>query len=825
MEEEKRENSINEELKSKRMKLEEAKHSLNASQNHNALVKAFMEQKAKGKLTGVYGRLGDLGAIDEKYDVAISTACGSLDHIVTDTITTAQQCVEFIKANNLGYTTFIALDKMKKWEPYTKEKIIVPENVPRLFDLISVKDKDVLPAFYFALRNTLVAKDLEQATRVGLQSSTRYRVVTLKGELIDLSGTMSGGGGKVLKGRMGKCIADSGVSEQEVQKMSVELELLMKNAAEVKKLKSELKDVINAAEKELSSLKHSIKKTRQNYNGFLDRKNVLSTQIKEQEIKILDVVPDKQKVKELEACIEKRRKSYTKAADDAGIIEEKVKNLQDKILAVTKGKLGTAQKRIDKLNAEISQTTQGIIKCTALLKKSEKNLSKAEEKITSLQSEIETCNKARQELKEELSILEKNGLEISAKQKEAAEELEQCEMKKKFISVLVQEFSTKMHQIKSELVDHKNKVKLIEIDLRAKQGQVKGLKAQLSKLELFEDDDGPVEFPTLTHEELEEVAIGKINYEIGCIQKQMEGMNPDLGAIAEFKRKEEMYRKKLNDLEETVKERDRYRGYYEILRKHRLDEFMKGFNLITLKVKELYQMITLGGDAELELVDSLDPFAEGIEFSVRPLRKSWKSIRNLSGGEKTLSSLALVFALHYYRSTPFFVMDEIDAALDFRNVSIIGSYIKDCTKNAQFIVISLRENMFLLADHLIGIYKLNNRTRNICLSPKFVQGLVQSVMPNVSVIAKDRNVTDKNVHVEKQNSEEVEKDNKNRTAESNELSKFIELDKTTTGNRKCSFAVIDITENINSLRNGNEPTMQIEKNKNKSFKTENDQLL
>ena len=108
---------------------------------------------------------------------------------------------------------------------------------------------------------------------------------------------------------------------------------------------------------------------------------------------------------------------------------------------------------------------------------------------------------------------------------------------------------------------------------------------------------------------------------------------------------------------------------------------MAGFNVISLRLKEMYQMITLGGDAELELVDSMDPFAEGIVFSVRPPKKSWKNIANLSGGEKTLSSLALVFALHHYKPTPLYVMDEIDAALDFRNVSIVANYIKTRCKN------------------------------------------------------------------------------------------------------------------------------------------------
>jgi len=99
---------------------------------------------------------------------------------------------------------------------------------------------------------------------------------------------------------------------------------------------------------------------------------------------------------------------------------------------------------------------------------------------------------------------------------------------------------------------------------------------------------------------------------------------------------------------------------------------MKGFNLIALKLKEIYRFITSGGDAELELVDNLDPFSDGIQFNVRPLKKSWKEMKKLSGGEKTISSLALIFALHVYKPSPLYFMDEIDAALDYKNVAIVG---------------------------------------------------------------------------------------------------------------------------------------------------------
>merc|ERR1712046_424462 len=175
--------------------------------------------------------------------------------------------------------------------------------------------------------------------------------------------------------------------------------------------------------------------------------------------------------------------------------------------------------------------------------------------------------------------------------------------------------------------------------------------------------------------------------------------------------------------------RDAAKGKLEALRKQRLDDFMAGFAIISMKLKEMYQMITMGGDAELELVDSLDPFSEGIAFSVRPPKKSWKHITNLSGGEKTLSSLALVFALHHYKPTPLYVMDEIDAALDFKNVSIVANYVKDRTKNAQFIIISLRNNMFELADRLVGIYKTHDCTKSVTINP----GLVESLPPPPSI--------------------------------------------------------------------------------------------
>ena len=156
--------------------------------------------------------------------------------------------------------------------------------------------------------------------------------------------------------------------------------------------------------------------------------------------------------------------------------------------------------------------------------------------------------------------------------------------------------------------------------------------------------------------------------EIAILEEKTQNVNVELGVLAEYRRRVDEHKARSSDLQAAVNSRDTAKKRCDDLRRLRLEGFMIGFSTISLRLKEMYQMITMGGNAELELVDSLDPFSEGILFSVMPPKKSWKNISNLSGGEKTLSSLALVFALHHYKPTPLYVMDEIDAALDFRNV-------------------------------------------------------------------------------------------------------------------------------------------------------------
>ncbi|XP_049929580.1 structural maintenance of chromosomes protein 4 isoform X1 [Epinephelus moara] len=715
----KMDNETREVVREMRQKVDEAKSSLSSNRSRGRVLDALMQQKKSGRIPGIFGRLGDLGAIDEKYDVAISSSCGALDNIVVDTIDTAQKCVMFLKEQNIGFATFIGLDKMKVWEK-NMTPIRTPEDSPRLFDMVRVKDESVRPAFYFALRDTLVAQDMEQATRMAFQKDKRWRVVTLKGQIIEMAGTMTGGG-RVLKGRMGSSIGTE-VSQNELDQMESKLNEKVSKLQGCQEKRLQLEENVQRLRPQLRDMKNTLEKYANSMTSLADQETHLKLQIKELEANVLAAAPDKAKQKQMEKSLDAFKKDFDAASGKAGKVENEVKRLHNLIVDINSHKLKAQQDKLDKVNKELDDCSSIITKAQVAIKTADRNLKKCEESVSRVQGELEENEKSMGELTEQLKKLEDEAGEVMKACQEAEAALPEVQEQYQGVLKEIKVLQQQEHAMQEESLSVRLRIEQIETTITEHNNKIKHWQKEASKLSLHTIEGQPAEeLPVLTSAELEEISnpnviINKmITLETKCAQ-----MKPNLGAIAEYKKKEELYLQRVAQLDEITTERDQFKRGYEDLRRQRLNEFMTGFNMITNKLKENYQMLTLGGDAELELVDSLDPFSEGIMFSVRPPKKSWKKIFNLSGGEKTLSSLALVFALHHYKPTPLYFMDEIDAALDFKNVSIVACYIYEQTKNAQFIIISLRNNMFEIADRLIGIYKTHNTTKSVGINPKTI---------------------------------------------------------------------------------------------------------
>ncbi|KAI4105508.1 MAG: hypothetical protein LQ339_003350 [Xanthoria mediterranea] len=700
-------------LSGARQKADEARASLSSSQSQGNVLNGLMRLKESGRIEGFHGRLGNLGTIDQQYDVAISTACPSLENLVVDSVEVGQQCIDYLRKNNLGRANFILLDRLAQRD---LSAIDTPEGVPRLFDLVKPKNSIFQLAFFSVLQNTLVAKDLEQANRIAY-SARRRRVVTLDGQLIDVSGTMSGGGTRVARGGMSsKLVAETTkeqVSKLEIDRDSLEREFqaFQEGQRAMEASLKELTDQIPKIEIEMQKVGLEVESIVRNLADAERRLNELTDTQQPSAL-------DETRINTLEKQLSKLNKEVDKLRAETAGVEAEIQVLQGKIMEAGGVRLRAQKAKVDGLNEQISTMAEEISNAEVARSKAEQQKKKHQKAYDDAEREIAAAVEESESLYTEFA----NQLSDASGSKRKAEEArEELDLKQEQLATLKSELDQKtveLNENRAVEIEMRNKLEENQKVLSENQKRLKYWTDKVSKLALqsTSDLDGEhsvEELPQYTKDELADMDKESLKAEIAILEEKTQNNNVDLGVLAEYRRRVEEYTARFGDLQSAVSGRDAAKKRCDDLRRLRLEGFMQGFSLISLRLKEMYQMITMGGNAELELVDSLDPFSEGILFSVMPPKKSWKNISNLSGGEKTLSSLALVFALHHYKPTPLYVMDEIDAALDFRNVSIVASYIKERTKNAQFIVISLRNNMFELASRLVGVYKVNHMTKSV----------------------------------------------------------------------------------------------------------------
>lgn len=726
-------------LASARTKTRDAVNSLSNLQNRNKVLTELMKLHKSGRISDFYGRLGDLGEIDDKYDIAISTACPALDSFVVETTETAGACLEYLRSHKLGTAYIVVLEQVRR-NNLNMRPIQTPGNpstVRRLFDLITPKDKKFLPAFYSKLRDTLVASNLQEARSVA-HGPKRFRVVTLDGKIVDSSGTMSGGGNNFSKGVMqlkSKAVSLSVdyseedvdqmkeelvAMEQEVEEMNLECYNMENNLRKLKELKPETEFKIQALQLDIKALVN-------------EKKEVSAT------LKALIVEKEQQDASaELESAISQKQQQLKKVIEEQNALklqmvdsETEIARLEEKIMEAGGVELKLQNSKVDSIKQQIEILVEkssgdqvSMKKLANDIKRHSKIISDGEAELEATSAEVAEFEAAsldrKQQLKELVTEIDKIQIEINGQESE----LEKVEESLEELNAKINEFKSEEIELRNQLEKLQGIIKRYRRDIASLEEALQGtvVRDTAPYIDWMPEDERKLystsNVEQLTEDEMKNVDLDQVEEEIEELEKYMNDVKVDVEVLKEYGIKQKDLELRRTDLNQSVEERDSVRSNCENLKRKRLDEFMEGFNTISLSLKVMYQMITMGGNAELELVDSLDPFSEGILFSVMPPKKSWKNISNLSGGEKTLSSLALVFALHKYKPTPLYVMDEIDAALDFRNVSIVANYIKERTKNAQFIVISLRNNMFELAQQLVGIYKVSNRTRSISLQNK-----------------------------------------------------------------------------------------------------------
>lgn len=410
---------------------------------------------------GILGRLGDLATISEKYDVAVSTACGSLDHIVVQTTAGVQKCIEFLRKYNLGRANFIPLDKMKKGAH--DNSVETPEGAPRLFDLITPINFSVTPAIYLGVGNTLVAPDLETATRWAFDFGKRWRVVTLDGNLIESSGTMQGGGNSARKGLMrftnsvGPSVHASDGTEEEAEQLQVLATKALDDLKECRAQRRSLQEEIRNLNKRVKTLSVQIPKLAMEIESCDTTREELNKRLPDLRLQCVLSDEDASKLVELNKKVQKCKTDMASCTMLASKLEAEVAKLQKSILDAGGSRLKKQQEICEKTLNDLNSSTKKLNSAKVLITSSQKTLEKSKQARESAEKELDDCKEVLQEKKDQLKKLEEEALGVMQAY-DAVQEL--FNQKKESLQVAMEEGE--------ELKKTLSKVKGYEIELLGK---------------------------------------------------------------------------------------------------------------------------------------------------------------------------------------------------------------------------------------------------------------------------------------------------------------------------------------------------------------------
>ena len=529
----------NSKLHTMRMDYGEKKSSQQATKSHGQVHDALMQQKRNGNIPGIIGRLGDLGGIDKKYDCAISTACGGLDTILVEDMDTGTKCIEFLKRNNIGRANFYALNQAKHFAK-RMQPLATPQNVPRLFDLITVAEERYRPGFYRYLQDTLVADNIDIA-RKAAYGAKRFRVVTLAGEVIETSGTLSGGGRKVT-GKMGQqsAVKDK-ISPVEFEKMENSISEMEGKMKEMVTRKQQLDDFIFTTKKEILEMKKQLGKLRVEVNPLREQVVMLERQVSTQQEKVKEAAPDKNKVKEMMERINAAQKVYDVANEKAEVVEKDVKACDAKIKEITGGKIKSVQKKLEDTKNQLNKVKAEITKLEVEIKTSERNLKKCLDKIKDSEEEVKECEEKMKEIQGRRKEIEKLGQVVIGENDGKQEESGELQEAIKKLKIETEKITKEETALKSSRIEVDQELKKWDDAIRDNNKKVKFWKNEVRKLQLQDIPGEPMPvLPELTEEDVAAINMDDLTYELNQIDENLAKTKPNMAAINDFKKKEEV---------------------------------------------------------------------------------------------------------------------------------------------------------------------------------------------------------------------------------------------------------------------------------------------
>ncbi len=680
---------------------------------YSSAVEMVMQARDTGEIKGIYGTVAELANVSSEYETALRVAAGGRMHsIVVEDDGVASDAIRLLKRKKGGRATFLPINKMLPGRPGGKAIRTKSHEsaVGFALDLVDYHEK-FENVFWYVFQDTVVIKDIDSARML----MGGVRMVTMEGECIERSGAMVGG--SLGKDPLGFQVPDRGKLDRVGKELSMTKENLEKLTEELKSLETSIQDT----QDQIMAVQ----------SGGDKSKDI--TRLKA-EIKRVD-----DKIAKKESSVQKRKEEIGKAGDSLENLQKSIDYLEEKIgelkserddisntirdispkeLSVKLGELRDREvelnKRVNELGSEITINTEKKALLEKDIQELDAGIEKTKEDISNLQSRIK---------KKKLSIEKNSKEEKELENRLASMDDELKELRNNRDGKFQEKLQTekKVDRIDTNIEGIKVYIKGQEEKLAQQEESLKEVREEMQK----DVDYSGKKLPSM--KELKDI--------IHRGQAKLDSFGHiNMKAIKDYDEKKE---RKERLQEEYTELSERKEGLDNLIKE--LDEkkkvgLMKVKNEINANFMEVYKELSGGGDAHIELENPEAPFQGGLIIKARPPGKKVHRIQALSGGEKSLVSMAFIFAIQRYDPSPFYLLDEVDQNLDGVNAEKVADMIKNNSISAQFIQVSLRKITLKKSDHIIGV-TINKRGISDVIMKVDIVGSKETDIPELSGIS------------------------------------------------------------------------------------------
>jgi len=661
-------------------------------EGYSKAVRVVMQEAERGSLRNIHGPISKLIRTDEEYTVAIEIALGlAMQHVVVDAESDGKAAINLLKRRDCGRATFLPISVIRGKTLQEKGLDMTPGFIGIASDLIEC-DGQYREIVLNLLGRTVIAEDLDYAVPMAKRFGNRFRIVTLDGQVINAGGSMTGGSVSKNAGILSRA--------NELEKLNRQLK---KHGDELSQLEHLLQEAVRSAEEVRYEMSVVSGQLREAEDLALRREGDLRhyTQMIET---VEDVIrSDEREAASIDARIQEAARTAVAKRAQAALLQEQIEQLQTEL---------------DRLELDRSESAGQVRALTAAMeeKKMERAACEAERdsvretvgQLQSLSAQMQgdsqqkealilSCN---EEIARIMAQMEALSREYSNLQETAAAQREE-------LAVLTRDRMTAEAEktVAERGAQDKNK-DILNMEREAARLEQKKISAELEEKQIIDKlwDSYNLTRSTAAAEQAQIESVAQGQRRITELKRKISALGtPNLGAIDEFERVNERYEYLTSQRDDVMTSKRDLEDIIRAITKEMVSIFTTEFAKINEYFGATFTEMFGGGKASLELEDPDDPLGCGIEIRVQPPGKQLKTITLLSGGEKAFVAIALYFAILKVRPTPFCMLDEIDAALDDRNVERFASYLRSLSKMTQFIVVTHRRGTMEEADTLYGV--------------------------------------------------------------------------------------------------------------------------